>query len=229
VIEVSVAALGVVTIAPLAPVKVTEVAVARLSPEMVTVFPTKPASGERVVMLGASTVKLVVLTPVVSPVTSTEIEPVVAPVGTFTTMLVPPVTTGDEATTPLNFTVGLLPKLVPVIVTASPTFPDAGENELTTGDVAVTADGVTSAQVVPTLIASIRPVGAAVKEPCRTKTKPKEETSAIVDPVVRLAAPSVPPNAGPTKRATVSSAVVDRKEYFRTTRYVELKSLTVVS
>ena len=161
VIEVSVAALGVVTIVPLAPVKVTEVAVARLTPEIVTVFPTKPASGESVVMLGASTVKLVALVPVVSPVTSTEIAPVVAPVGTFTTMLVPPVTAGDEATTPLNFTVGLLPKLDPVIVTASPTLPEAGENELTTGDVAVAAEGVTSAQVVPTKIESIFEIGVA--------------------------------------------------------------------
>ena len=60
-------------------------------------------------------------------VVSTEIGPVVPPVGEFTVMLVPPAfTEAPVAEVPLKLTVGPVPKLVPVMVTAVPAAPLAG-------------------------------------------------------------------------------------------------------
>jgi hypothetical protein len=94
----------------------------------VTDAPTAPDVGERLVILGAeTTVKVLPL--LAAPDTVTTTFPVVAPLGTFATILVAPQLVA-VAVVPLNFTVLLPwvePKLVPVIVTEAPTAPDVGE------------------------------------------------------------------------------------------------------
>ncbi len=103
-------------------------------PVIVTDAPTPPDVGDRFVMLGAGTT--VKLTPLVAtPLTVTTTLPVVAPVGTGTTMLVSFQLVGVAAF-PLNFTVlvpCVEPKLVPVIVTDAPTAPEAGDKLVTLG------------------------------------------------------------------------------------------------
>ncbi len=97
-------------------------------PEMVTVAPTAPLAGAKLLRVGVgNTVKFVALL-IVTPLTDTEIGPVAAPDGTMAVMVV-----GVEeitwATTPLNETmllviVGL--KLVPEIVMVAPADPLSG-------------------------------------------------------------------------------------------------------
>ncbi len=65
-----------------APLKATEVAPLRLVPVITTLVPTVPLVGEKLVIVGAATtVKLLALV-AVPPGVVTDIEPVVAPVGT---------------------------------------------------------------------------------------------------------------------------------------------------
>src|SRR6266568_2512889 len=94
-------------------------------PVMVTEVPTAPEVGLRLAMLGAVvTVKATPLLP--TPPTVTTTLPVVAPVGTGTTMLVALQLVGVAAM-PLNVTVldpCEAPKFVPVMVTDVPTGPD---------------------------------------------------------------------------------------------------------
>src|SRR5262249_58682498 len=96
----------------------------KFAPVIVTDVPTGPVVGDRLVMLGATvTVKLTPL--LADPPTVTTTLPVVAPLGTGTTMLVADQLVG-VAVVPLNFTVLVPcvdPKFVPVIVTDVPTSP----------------------------------------------------------------------------------------------------------
>jgi len=100
----------------------------KLTPVIVTDVPRTPDVGLRLVMLGGGTVT-VKLTPLLAtPPTVTTTFPVVAPLGTGTTMVVPLQLVGVAAV-PLNVTVlvpCVPPKLAPVIVTDAPTNPDAG-------------------------------------------------------------------------------------------------------
>jgi hypothetical protein len=96
-------------------------------PVIVTDVPTAPVVGDKLVMLGGTlTVNASpLLTP---PSTVTTTLPVVAPVGTGTTMLVADQLVGVAAT-PLNVTVlapCVAPNPVPVIVTGVPTAPTVG-------------------------------------------------------------------------------------------------------
>ena len=78
-------------------------AVLKLVPERVTVAPTAPLVGVKLVNVGVgNTVKSVGLVPVIPP-TVTVIFPVVAPLGTVVVMLVV-VAVVTTAVTPLNFT-----------------------------------------------------------------------------------------------------------------------------
>src|SRR6267154_2133798 len=97
-------------------------------PVIVTDVPTAPDVGFRFVMLGEGlgTMKLTAL--LATPPTVTTMFPVVAPLGTGTTMLVALQLVG-VAVVPLNLTVlvpCVAPKFVPVIVTDVPTAPDVG-------------------------------------------------------------------------------------------------------
>jgi acetyl-CoA carboxylase alpha subunit len=114
------------------PLKVTELAVAKLDPEIVTSVPTGPEVGAKEVTTGASiTVKLAALVPVPAGfVTATG--PVVAPTGTVAVIW-----TSESATKladePLKVTDVAVVNSEPEIVISVPTGPEAGENEVTTG------------------------------------------------------------------------------------------------
>lgn len=110
----------------------------KLLPAMVTGVPTEPVVGERLVMFGgAVTVKR---TPLLERApTVTTILPVVAPLGTGTTMLVSLQLTGG-ATVPLKRTTlvpWIAPKLVPVIVTGVPIAPEERERLAMFGGITV--------------------------------------------------------------------------------------------
>jgi hypothetical protein len=106
----------------------------KFAPVIVTIAPTTPEVGEiELIDGGARTVKF---TPVLAkPLTVTTTLPVVAPVGTDTTIC-PSLQLAGVADVPLKLTVlvpWVVPKLVPVIVTAVPTGPALGEIVLTDG------------------------------------------------------------------------------------------------
>jgi hypothetical protein len=107
----------------------------KLAPVIVTDAPTGPEFGVRLVMDGAGmTVKVTPLLTVPPTVTTTL--PVVAPLGTCTVMLVALQLVAVPALVPLNVTVlvpWLEPKLAPVMVTAVPTTPTAGDRVLIAG------------------------------------------------------------------------------------------------
>jgi hypothetical protein len=88
---------------------------------MVTIAPTAPLVGVKLLITGVGTVKFVALVPVI-PFTVTEIGPVVAPNGTEVVILVV-VEAVTTLATPLNSTVfadGTLLKSEPVITTTTP-------------------------------------------------------------------------------------------------------------
>jgi hypothetical protein len=101
-------------------------------PEIVTVEPTAPLVGVKLVIVGGSgvTVKSVADVSVVVPLT-TVILPVVAPLGTTVVMLVA-VDAVTVVEVPLNETLGEA-KLVPVMVTVVPIGPLVGENPVRVG------------------------------------------------------------------------------------------------
>jgi len=122
-------ALQFVTLAPVLPKFTVLVPCVepKLVPVMVTAVPTGPEAGDRLAMPGV-TVKFEPLLAAVPTVTTTL--PVVAPLGTFTTMLVALQLVAVPALVLLKVTVLVLcdaPKLVPVIVTAVPTGPEVGD------------------------------------------------------------------------------------------------------
>lgn len=96
-------------------------------PVMVTEVPMGPDVGDRLVILGAVTLKLTAL--LARPPTMTTTLPVAAPKGTGATIFAAAQLVG-VAVTPLNVTVlvtCVAPKFVPVIVTDVPTGPNVGE------------------------------------------------------------------------------------------------------
>jgi hypothetical protein len=103
-------------------------------PVIITDVPTAPELTERLVMLGVG--NTVNDTPALAtPLTVTTTEPVVAPDGTATAMLVPFQLVG-VAVAPLNVTVLVAcvdPKFVPVIVTDVPAVPEVGERVVMLG------------------------------------------------------------------------------------------------
>jgi hypothetical protein len=109
-----------------------EVAPEKPLPLIVTLVPTGPLGGEKLVIDGAViTVKLDALV-VVPPGVVTEIAPVVAVAGTVAVIcesLVPVI----AADTPLNFTAVAPVNAFPVIVTVAPTRPLAGAKLLIDG------------------------------------------------------------------------------------------------
>jgi hypothetical protein len=130
-------------------------------PAIVTELPTSPDVGFRLVIVGAAVVT-VKLTPLLAtPPTVTTTLPVVAPLGTGTTMLVALQLVGVAAV-PLNFTVlvpCVAPKLVPVIVTEVPTTPDVGFRLVIVG-VAVVIVKLTPLLAAPPTVTTTLPVVA---------------------------------------------------------------------
>jgi len=114
------------------PLNVTLVAPVKPEPLRVTLVPTFPLVGENEVMLGATvTVKLVELV-AVPPGVVTLIVPVVAPVGTEVVICVSEFTV-NCADVPWKATAVAPVKCEPVMVTAVPTGPLVGENEVMPG------------------------------------------------------------------------------------------------
>jgi hypothetical protein len=131
-------ALQLVAVPALVPLNVTVLlpcADPKLLPAIVTGMPTAAEAGVRLVIEGVGiTVKVTPLLATPPAVTTTL--PVVAPLGTFTVMLVALQLVAVPALVPLNVTVLLpwaVPKLLPAIVTAEPTAPEAGVRPVMTG------------------------------------------------------------------------------------------------
>lgn len=107
------------------PFNLTTVAPVKFRPLMVTLAPTRPLVGVKLVIVGAlTTVKAVVLV-AVPPGVVTLSGPVVAPAGTVVWMAVSDVTV-KLAALPLNVTDVARRKFAPRIVTLSPADPLAG-------------------------------------------------------------------------------------------------------
>ena len=136
----------------------------KLLPVMVTLVPTAPEAGERLVMLGGGSVTVNVDPLLATPPTVTTTFPVVADDGTGTTMLVALQLVG-VALVPLNITVlvpCVAPKLLPAMVTLVPTAPDAGERLVTLGGGSVTVNGhglLATPPTVTTTFPVVAPLG----------------------------------------------------------------------
>lgn len=127
-------------------------------PAIVTTAPTAPLDGESIVMLGSGvTVKAA---PLLSTPTRTTTLPLVAPTGTFVTMLVE-LHVVMVATVPLNLTVlvpFVAPKFDPAIVTDAPTAPELGVNVVMLG--AATTVNAFPALATPDTVTTTLPVVA---------------------------------------------------------------------
>ncbi len=170
---------------PSVPLKVTVLVpwvAPKFVPVTVTEAPTAPDVGDRAVMLGVG--KTVKLAPLLStPLANTTTFPVVAPVGTGTTMLVSLQLAGVPAL-PLNSTVPLpcvAPKPVPVMLIEAPTGPELGDRLAMLG-------GGTTVKLTPALatldtVTTTFPVVA-----------PEGTGTTIFDPAQLVGVPGVPLN-----------------------------------
>ena len=135
--EIEVAEVSV-TVAAAIPLKVTPVAPVRFVPVMVTLTPTIPDAGVKLVIVGGRiNVKLPVL-PALPPGVVTLTLPVAAPAGTVAVREVAETTVKEVAAIPLKLTDVAPVKLVPVRVTRVPTGPVAGEIAVRVGSGSVT-------------------------------------------------------------------------------------------
>lgn len=134
-------------------------------PVIVTVFPTGPLKGVKLMMVGGGTIVTVKSATLVAvlPTTVTVIFPVVAPEGTDVVMLVA-VLAITPAVVPLNLTVllaGTVLKFVPVMVTVLPIGPlDGVKLVMVGGKRAVTVKSATLVAVLPPTVTEIFPVVA---------------------------------------------------------------------
>ena len=175
-------------------------------PVMVTELPVVPLVGERLVMFGG--MRTVKVTPLLaSPPTVTTTLPVVAPVGTGTTMLVADQLEG-VACVPLNVTVlvpFVAPKSEPAIVTDVPTGPLVGDRlvmfggTVTVNGSALLADPPTVTTTFPVLapdgtgaamLVADQAVGVAVTPPKLTVLAPCAEPKLV--PVIVTLVPTGP-------------------------------------
>src|SRR5437016_831208 len=140
------------------PLKVTAPVVPKLVPVMVTAVPTGPVVGFRLVMAGAEEVTVKFTPLLATPPTVTTTLPVVAPLGTDATMLVA-LQLVVVAVVPLKVTVPVVPKLVPVIVTAVPTGPEVGFRLVMAGADEVTVK-LTPLLAIPPTVTTTLPVVA---------------------------------------------------------------------
>ena len=130
-------------------------------PMILTIEPTTPLSGLKLVMKGVGiTMKLVALV-TVTPLVVTDIFPVDAPAGTLAVILVVVTSVIFVEDTPLNLTTltELVLKSVPVMVTNAPTALLPGLNPVIVG-VGRTVNGVVVVIVTPLVVTVISPVVA---------------------------------------------------------------------
>jgi len=176
----------------------------KFEPVMVTEVPTGPEAGLRLEMLGGT--KTAKGTPLLARLpTVTTTFPVVAPLGTGTTMLVALQLVGVAAV-PLKVTVLVpceAPKLVPVIVTEVPTGPDVGERLVMLGvtvnktrllpiplTITMTLPVVAPAGTCATMVVLFQVVGVAVDAPKVTALAPCEAPKLV--PVTVTEVPTGP-------------------------------------
>ena len=139
------------------PLNFTDVAPVKLVPVMVTLAPTRPLVGVKLVMVGGRvTVKFVALLAVPSVVV-TDINPVVAPVGTGAVICVAETIVKLVAVL-LNFTPVVGEKFVPLIVTTVPTAPLVGVKDVIVGGKST----VKFVQLVPVPTALVADIGPLV-------------------------------------------------------------------
>lgn len=149
------------------PLNVMEGGVLKFVPEIITVAPGAPLVGLNPVIVGVgSTVKLDEVE-MVTPLTVTEINPLVAPAGTLVVILV-----GEEidavAIVPLKriiFSVGVALKFVPEMVTVVPSAPLPGVNPVMVGEastVKLAALLIVTPLVVTAIIPDPAPEGTVV-------------------------------------------------------------------
>jgi hypothetical protein len=166
-------------------------------PVIVTDVPTGPLAGARFVMVGAATVTVKLSPLLARPPTITTILPVVAPVGTGTTMLVADQLVGVAAV-PLNVTVlvpCVAPKFAPESVTDVPTGPLVGALLVSVGGtLTVNASPLlTPPSTVTTTLPVIAPVGTGT-----TMLVADQLVGAAAVPLkVTVLAPCVAPNPVP--------------------------------
>ena len=143
------------------PLNFTEVEPVKLVPMMVTLDPTNPLVGVKLVIEGAEaeTVKLAEDVAVPAGVVA-EIFPVVAPAGTLAVIFVLLLIV-NVADVPLNLTEVAPVRLVPVIATLVPAVPDAGVKLVMVGDGCVTVKALGEVALPPGVVTRIEPVVAA--------------------------------------------------------------------
>ena len=127
-----------VTAVAATPLNLTDVAPPRFVPVSVTLVPTAPESGVKLVIVGGPiTVKVPVLV-AVPPRVVTVTLPVVAPAGTEVVICVADTTVKAVTAMPLNATAVAVVRFVPVRVIAAPTIPEVGARTVTVGTGSVT-------------------------------------------------------------------------------------------
>ena len=130
----------------------------KFEPLIMTVAPTAPLPGLKLAIEGVGeTLKLDPVV-IVIPFTFMEMGPEVAPAGTLVAIL-DVVDVVTEANVPLNDTVGMVMKFVPVIVTTVPTAPLVGLKPVTVGE-ANTVKLAALEMVTPLTVIEILPVVA---------------------------------------------------------------------
>jgi len=140
------------------PLNFTAVAPVNAVPVIVTLAPTSPLVGEKLVMVGGNTtVKLLALV-AVPPGVVTLIVPEVAPAGTVAVICVAELTV-NVAVAPLNFTAVAPVYAVPVTVTLAPTAPLLGEKLVIEGG-GITVNELALAPVPPAVVTLMVPVVA---------------------------------------------------------------------
>jgi hypothetical protein len=162
----TVATIWVAEFVPMAaatPPMVTDEALLRLEPLMVTCVPTGPLIGEKLLIEGGGgrTVNQLALLPV-PPAVVTLMVPVVAPFGTVAVIWMSLSTVKLSAAVPLNFTCVAPVRAAPLMTTLAPTTPDTGlEPLIVGGTVTVKAPGLVPvpAAVVTETLPVVTPLG----------------------------------------------------------------------
>jgi hypothetical protein len=149
----------------------TEVTAAKFRPVIVTVVPTGPEVGEKLVIVGAApppfkTLKLLELV-TLPAVVNILIGPVVAPTGTVAEILVDELTVKDVTLVPLNWTESTPVKFWPVMLTLVPVLPLVGLKLVILGTGAPIMK-LKALQPVPTLVVThtvpvVAPAGTCAK------------------------------------------------------------------
>ena len=190
---------------PAIPPNFTTVAPDRFVPLITIAVPTGPIAGEKEVIVGAGTItaKFSLLTAVPATVV-TEIVPLVAPAGTIAVIDDDEVALNVRAVVPLNVTLVVVARFVPLTVTLVPTLPEVGEKDVMVGG-GITVKGLTLRAVPPSVVTVIGPVvvpGAtvavidvldpAVNEAAATPLNDTAEALLRLVPVIATGVPTGP-------------------------------------